>query len=84
MAKFLGYKNIPDVIKFCYLKSVLSKNVQESIRALLITNENYSVALNILRERYANKQVLISPAWKIFLKLQRITSMKNISGLRAI
>ena len=69
MAKFLGYKNIPEVIKFSYLKSVLSKDVQESIRALLITNENYSIALNVLRERYANKQVLISSCMENFFKI---------------
>ena len=35
--------NIPDVVKFSYLKGVLSKDVQESIRGLLITNENYII-----------------------------------------
>ena len=42
--------NIPDVVKFSYLKGVLSKDVQESIPGLLTTNENYSIALKILRE----------------------------------
>ena len=75
--------NIPDVVKFSYLKGVLSKDVQESIWGLLITNEN-SIALKILRERYANKQVLISSYRESFVKLQPITSMKNVSGLRAM
>ena len=66
------------------MKGVLSKDVQESIRGLLITNENYSIALKILRERYANKQVLISSYMESFVKLQPITSMKNVSGLRAM
>ena len=47
--------NIVDVVKFSYLKGFLSKDVQESIRGLLITNENYIIALQVLRERYANK-----------------------------
>ena len=76
--------NIPDVVKFSYLKGVLSKDVQESIRGLLIANENYSIALKIIRERYANKQVLISSYMESFVKLQPITSMKNVSGLRAM
>ena len=66
------------------MKGVLSKDVQESIRGLLITNENYSIALKILRERYANKQVLISSYMEIFVKLQPITSTKNVSGLKAM
>ena len=65
------------------MKGVLSKDVQESIWGLLITNEN-SIALKILRERYANKQVLISSYRESFVKLQPITSMKNVSGLRAM
>ena len=66
------------------MKGVLSKDVQEFIRGLLITNENYSIALKILRERYANKQVLISSYMESFVKLQPIASMKNVSGLRAM
>ena len=73
--------NIPDVANFFYLKGVLSEDVQESIRGLLITNENYNIALKVLRERYKNKQVLVST--ESFVKLQPITSMKNVGGLRA-
>ena len=65
------------------MKGVLSKYVQESIRGFLITNEN-SIALKVLRECYANKQVLISSYMESFVKLQPITSMTNVSGLRAI
>ena len=72
--------NIPDVVKFSYLKGVLSKDVQE----LIITNENYSIALKILQERYANKQVLISSSMERFIKLQPITSMRNVKGLRTM
>ena len=63
------------------MKGVLSEDVQESIRGLLITNENYNIALKVLRERYKNKQVLVST--ESFVKLQPITSMKNVGGLRA-
>ena len=75
---------MPDVVKFSFLKDILSKDVQESIGVLLIKNESYSTALKILRERYANKQVLISSYMEIFVKLQPITSMKNVNGLRAM
>ena len=66
------------------MKGVLSKDVQESIRGLLITNGNYSITLKILRGRYANKQVLISSFMESFVKLQPITSLKNVIGLRAM
>ena len=76
--------NILEVVNFFYLKGVLSKDAQESIRGLLITNENYSIALKILREHYANKHVLISSYMESFVKLQPVTPMKNVSGLIAM
>ena len=76
--------NMADVVKVSHLKGILSKDVQEPIRDLIMTNENYSIAFKILRERYANKQVLISAYMKCFVKLQPLTSAKNVSGLRAI
>ena len=68
--------NIPDVVKFSYLTGVLSKGVQESIQGLLIANENYSITFKILREHYANKQVLIGSYIESFVKLQPITPVK--------
>ena len=60
--------NIPDVLRCSYLKGVLSK-------------DNNSIALKILRESYANKQVLISSYMESFVKLQPRTSMKNVSTI---
>ena len=57
--------NIPDIVKSSYLKGVLSKDVQESIQGSLIAKEDYSIALKILREPYANKQALLVPIWKV-------------------
>ena len=66
------------------MKGVLSKDVQEPIPGLLITNENYIIASKILQEYYVNKQVLISSYMQRFVKLSLITSMKYISRLRAM
>ena len=63
------------------MKGVSSKYIQESIRGLLKTNKNYITALKILRERYANKEVLISSYRERFVKLQPIRSIENASGL---
>ena len=66
------------------MKGVLSGDVQESIWGLLISNENNSIALKVLWERHANKQVLISSYMERFVKFQPITSKKNVSGLKAV
>ena len=47
----LTVKQIYPMLLNLYLKGVLSKDFQESIHGLLITNENYGIAVKILRER---------------------------------
>ena len=42
------------LLNFLIWKVFSSKDVQEPIRSLLITSENYSIALKVLRKRYAN------------------------------
>lgn len=48
--------NIPNVVKFTYLKSALNKNALDTIPGLTVTNENYDIALKIWKERYAKKK----------------------------
>ena len=66
------------------MNGVLNKDVQGSIRDLLITNGNYCIPLKHLREHYVNKQVLISSYMEGFVKLQPIISIKNVGGLGAM
>ncbi|KAJ8976397.1 hypothetical protein NQ317_003947 [Molorchus minor] len=51
---------LTNVQKFVYLKSALSNEPLNLIDKLQLTNENYTVALNILNERYDNKLVIIN------------------------
>ena len=62
---------------------MLSKDVQEPMWGLLITNWNHSIALkyheDVIQKATFNKFLMES-----FVKLQPITFMKNVSGLRAM
>ena len=44
-------KQIYPMLLNLYLKGALSKDFQESIHGLLIANENYGIAVKMLRER---------------------------------
>ena len=71
-----------DIDKFSYLKSFLSDSALQSINGLSLNATNYKEAIDILHQRYGNKQVLISAHMQKLEKLPTIKSSNDISGLR--
>ena len=53
--------NISPVDKFAYLQSFLSPSASKCISGLTTTAENYNEAVELLKQRYGNTQVLINP-----------------------
>ena len=49
-----------NIDKFNYLISYLNDEPLDTIRGLTLSSENYARAVDILHERYGNKQILIS------------------------
>ena len=43
-----------------YLINLVTGEAEETIRGLALTDENYSVALKLLQERYGDEQYLVS------------------------
>ena len=68
--------------KFTYLKSLLEEKPLMSIKGLPLTSENYEVALDILKSRYGNKQVIISKHMDHLIKLPNISHSSNTKELR--
>ena len=54
------------------------------MKGLSLTSANYQKAVEILKERYGNKQVLISSYMDVFVKLPKADNMKDIDKLRKI
>ena len=76
--------NIQKVVKFNYLTGSLSETVSKCISGLTLTNENYDVAVKILKERYANPQMLISSHMEALVKLNPVKHKNDVKGLRKI
>ena len=72
--------SISDVNKFNYLKSLIHGQAANTISGFSLTGENYKEAVRLLKERYGNKQVLISA----LLKLPVATSISETKKLRDI
>ena len=54
------------------------------ISGLTLTSENYKEAVYLLRQRYANPQVLISAHMKKFVSLNNVKSVHDVKGLRKL
>ena len=52
-------KQLHDVDKFNYLKAQLKEAASEVISGLGLTQENYNITINLLKERYGKKQIII-------------------------
>ena len=55
-----------------------------TIVGLARTKDNYNVAVDLLRERYGNKQVIISSHMESLLKLPRVNFVSDIKRVRMV
>ena len=66
------------VDKFNYQRSLLDGPALNSITGLLLTELNYKEAIEILTDRFGNKQIIISSHMEALLKLQPVNAMSNV------
>ena len=72
------------VSKFTYLKKYLAGEAATSIRGLDITDANYDEAVEILRKRFGNKQVIIRSHMEDLTNLQSVTDERDTKRLRQL
>ena len=77
-------QKISDNDKFTYLKSYLCDSANSVISGLTLTSENYKEAIDLLRQRSANPQVLISAHMKKFVSLNNVKIVHDVKGLRKL
>ena len=70
--------NISNIDKFGYLTSFLCKSAHDTISGLAPTNHNYLEAVQLLKNRYENPQLLINTYMKQFVQLGRIIKSNHI------
>ena len=67
-----------------YLKNLVEGSAATTIAGLKLSDENYDVALNLLKERFDNKQLLISSHMKALLQLEPAHDIKDVVLLRNV
>ena len=63
---------LSEVEKMNYLINLVSGEAENCINGLCLCNENYTIALDLLKERYADKQVLISSHMNKLLEIKTV------------
>ena len=75
---------ISDVEKFNHLRSLVEGAAYATIAGLSLTEENYKTAIDLLQERFAQKQTIISSHMDAMLKLNSVSTMADIKKIRQI
>ena len=75
---------LSDIEKFTYLRSLVEGNAESAIAGLPLTSANYKGALEILQNRFAQKQVIINAHMDTLLNLEPARSMGNIKAVRKV
>lgn len=71
-----------DIDKFNYLKSLLKGSAAATIAGLPLTDGNYKSSIELLTNRFGNKQVIISSHMDALLKLPSLGSTADVRKLR--
>ena len=74
--------NISDIEKLNYLLSKLSGEAKQSVSGILLSNENYSVVTDLLKERYGDSQTVINSHYVELINLKSAPNTPR--GLRSL
>ena len=75
---------LSDIDKFVYLKNLLSDKANGCLKGLALSKGNYSAALELIKTRFGNRQVIISNHMEKLTNLQKVSSSSNFKDLRML
>ena len=73
---------LSSVDKFNYLNTLLKDSAAAAVAGLTLTSANYDEAVEILKKRFGNKQMIIAKHMDILMNLEAVTSQHDLKGLR--
>ena len=77
-------RDLSDADKFNYLQSLLDSSAFDAIAGLTLSSANYQQAIEILRKRFGNKQVIISKHMDTLMNMDAIPSDRHLRDLRRL
>ena len=76
--------NLSSVDKFNYLQSLLTGTVHSTIAGLALTSANYEKAVGLLKQRFGNRQIVISSHMEVLTKLPKVESISEVKKLQSL
>ncbi|XP_029179733.2 uncharacterized protein LOC114947235 [Acropora millepora] len=76
--------NLFGVDKFNYLKPLLTGITQSVVTGLALTSANYDWAVELLKRRFGNRQVVISSHMEALTKIPKVASTTDVKRLRSL
>ena len=75
---------LSEIDKFNYLRSLLDGSAYEAIAGLALSAANYGEAVEILKKRFGNRQLIISKHMESLLSISAVTSDSHLRDLRRL
>ena len=72
---------LSEIDKFNYLRSLLEGNAYEAVAGLALSEANYGEAVEILKKRFGNRQLIISKHMESLLSINAVTSDSDLRRL---
>ena len=76
--------SLSDVDRFNYLRNLVEGPVYSTIAGLQLTGANYKAALNLLKERFGQKRIIINCHMKNLMKIPPVYSSTDIRKVRKL
>ena len=76
--------DLSDVQKWTYLQNLVDWKASDIIYGIKLSNENYKIALDLLKEHYDDKQLLIHSHMQKLLNLKTVEDVKDTCLLRRL
>ena len=76
--------SLSEVDKFNYLKSLLEKAAYDAVAGLTLSAANYCEAVDILKRRFGNRQIIVSRHMETLLNLTAVSGDHDLKGLRRL
>ena len=77
-------EELSNVDKFNYLRSLFEGTAFEAIRGLTLSAANYQEAIDVLKKRFGNRQLIVSKHMEHLLNINPVTSDQDLKGLRKL
>ena len=77
-------RNLSKANKFRHLKTLLEGRAAAAISGIQTTEANYDTAVEVLKERFAQKQVIINSHMEALMNLPNVHSVRDVANLRRL